>query len=86
MRGDKGLQRNVLDKLLAKLSIDADTLGVTSKYGVVTLTVTVSNDKENRSPERAPGVKLVANDIEARLRDAGQANTVIAQAAIGAMK
>ena len=91
MKDDKELQRDVLDELQWEPSVDAAEIGVTARDGVVTLTGGVPNYHEKvmaeRVAKRIHGVKAVANDIEVRLRGAGErTDTDIAQSALDALK
>jgi osmotically-inducible protein OsmY len=67
------MQHNVLAELEWDPSIDASTIGVAAKNGVVTLTGTVAVYAHKLAAERAAkrisGVKAVANDVEVRVSD-----------------
>ena len=91
MKSDTQLQHDVLDELEWEPSIDASTIGVTAKDGVVTLTGTVPIYADKIEAERIAksigGVKAVANEIEVRIPGTSERNdTDIATAAVNALR
>jgi len=71
MKSDSELRRDVLDELEWEPSLDARSIAVAVKDGVVTLSGTVSSYYQKweaeKAAKRVAGVKAVANDIEVRL-------------------
>ncbi len=87
---DAQLQYDVLTELEWEPSIDAATIGVTAKNGVVTLTGAVPSYYNKLTAERVAkrifGVKAVANDIAVHLPgSAERTDTDIASAAVNAL-
>ena len=71
MKHDNDLQRDVLAELEFEPSVTAANVGVTAKYGVVSLLGHVPSYAERYLAEQAAkrvyGVRAVANDLEVRL-------------------
>jgi osmotically-inducible protein OsmY len=65
---DDGLQRSVLDELKWESSVNAASIGVIAKHGIVTLTGNVASYAEKVAAERAAlrvdGVRGLAQEIE----------------------
>lgn len=88
---DKELQRDVLDELAWEPSVNAASIGVAVKDGIVTLTGSVPSYAEKLAAEdaakRVYGVKAVVNDLEVKLPGSRQrTDEDIAATAIAALK
>jgi len=88
---DTELRRRVLAELDWEPTIDAATIGVAAKDGVVTLTGSVASYAQKKNAERATkrvcGVKAVAEDLEIKLPgDVRRGDTDIAQSVLSAMR
>lgn len=91
MKSDETLRRDVLDELEWEPSIDAGTIGVLARNGVVTLTGHSANYAEKRAAERVAkrvaGVEAVANELEVRLTGVlAREDEQIAHAALDALR
>jgi len=86
---DVEVRRSVMQQLEWDPSVDAGGIGVTAKYGSVTLTGFANSYAEKLAAERAAkrvhGVRAVANDIEVRLK-LGRTDADIAADAALALK
>ncbi len=71
MRSDTEIRREVIHDLTWRPSLRGQSIGVTVKDGVVTLTGTVptfaSKYQAVHAAERVPGVQGVAGDLDVRL-------------------
>jgi osmotically-inducible protein OsmY len=71
VKSDKDLQHDVLEEMRWDPSVDAAHVGVSVKYGVVTLSGHVSSFAEKHAAERAAkrvhGVRAVANELNVKL-------------------
>lgn len=88
---DTELRRRVLAELDWEPSLDASTVGVAAKDGVVTLTGSIGSyaDKMNaeRAAKRVAGVKAVAEDLVVQLPGtAERSDTDIAQSVLSALR
>lgn len=88
---DKELQRDVLDELAWEPSVNAASIGVAVKEGIVTLTGSVPSYAEKLAAEdaakRVYGVKAVVNDLEVKLPGSRQrTDEDIAATAVAALK
>lgn len=88
---DTELRRRVLAELDWEPTVDAATIGVAAKDGVVTLTGSVASYAQKKNAERATkrvsGVKAVAEDLEIKLPgDVRRGDTDIAQSVLSAMR
>lgn len=88
---DKELQRDVLDELAWEPSVNAASIGVAVKDGIVTLTGSVPSYAEKLAAEdaakRVYGVKAVVNDLEVKLPGSSQrTDEDIAASAVAALK
>jgi osmotically-inducible protein OsmY len=86
MKGDKELQKQVMDELTWEPSIDSAEIGVSIDSGVVMLSGTVRSYSEKwaaeRAAERVRGVKAVTDEILVRLPgDFARSDSDIARAA-----
>jgi osmotically-inducible protein OsmY len=86
MKGDKELQKQVMDELSWEPSVNAAEIGVASDSGVVMLSGTVQSYSEKwaaeRAAERVKGVKAVTDEIQVRiLGDFQRTDADIARAA-----
>src|SRR5258707_14144657 len=91
VRTDEDIQRDVLDELKWDSRVQVNEIGVVVKDGIVTLTGWVDSYMKKLAAEaaahRVPGVKAVANDIEARLPgSAERTDADLAKALIDALR
>ena len=91
MKTNTQLQRDVMDELQFEPSVNAASIGVITKDGIVTLTGKVSNYAEKYAAEdaaeRVSGVKAVIDEMKVDLPVAHQRDDQdIAQAALNALK
>jgi len=88
---DNTVRQDILDELEFEPSLDATTVGVAVRDGVVTLTGWVESYSEKltveRAVERIKGVRGIAQEIEVRPRDPnGPHDDEITQRAIAALR
>ncbi len=91
MKTDAELKKDVMDALKWEPNINDETIGVTVKDCIVTLSGYVSSYTEKQAVERAAqgvfGVKAIAEEIKVKLPGSGQrSDEDIAKAAVNALE